>query len=122
MLQYADDMTAVLSDITSAQELLNLLDSFRISSGLSINWSTRSSKTKPCGINWPNEPIKALGIFYTYDLKLLHEKNFLENLDNIKKLLNIWYSRGLSLCGKVTVIKSVVVPKVVYVSFTTSFE
>ena len=126
LLQYADDMTAVLSDITSAQELFNLLDSFRISSGLSINWSktegmwigsTRSNKTKPVGINWPNEPIKPLGIFYTYDLKLLHENNnFLENLDNIKKLLNIWYSRGLSLYGKVTVIKSLVVPKVVYVS------
>ena len=125
LLQYADDMTAVLSDITSAQELFNLLASFRISSGLSINWSktegmwigsTRSNNTKPLGINWPNEPIKALGIFYTYDLKLLHEKNFLENLDNIKKLLNIGYSRGLSLYGKVTVIKSLVVPKVVYIS------
>ena len=94
LLQYADDMTAVLSDITSAQTLFNLLDSFRISSGLSINWSktegmwigsSRSNKTKPLDINWPNEPIKALGIFYTYDLKVLHEKNFLKNLDNIKK-------------------------------------
>ena len=47
--------------------------------------STRSNKTKPLGINWPNEPIKALGIFYTYDQKLLHEKNVLENLDNEKK-------------------------------------
>ena len=71
-MQYADDMTAVLSDITSAQELFNLLDSFRISSGLAIKWSktegmwigsTRSNKTKPYGINWRNEPIKALGIF-----------------------------------------------------------
>ena len=119
------NFTAVLSDITSAQELFNLLDSFTISSCLSINWSktegmwigsTRSNKTKPLGINWPNEPIRALGIFYTYDLKLLHEKNFLENLDNIKKLLSIWYSRGLSLYGKVTVTKSLVVPKVIYVS------
>ena len=29
LLQHAEDMTAVLSDITSAQELFNLLDSFR---------------------------------------------------------------------------------------------
>ena len=117
MLQYADDMTAVLSDTTSAQTFFNLLDSFRTSSGLSINWSktegmwigsTRSNKTKPLGINWPNEPIKALGIFYTYDQKLLHEENILENLDKIKKLLNVWHSRGLSLYGKVTVIKSLV--------------
>ena len=108
LLQYADDMTAVVSDITSAQELFNLLDCLRISSGLSINWSKtagmwigspRSHKTKPLGINWPNEPIKALGIFDTYNLKLLHEKNFLDNLDNIKKVFNNWYSRGLSLYG-----------------------
>ena len=107
MLQYADDMTAVLSDITSAQELFNLLDSFRISSGLSVNWSktedmwigsTRSNKTKPLGNNWPNEPIKALGIFYTYDPKLLHEKNFLENLDNIKKSFEyLVFSRLISV-------------------------
>ena len=84
--------------------------------------STRSHKTKPLGINWPNEPIKALGIFYTYDQKLLHEKNFLENLDNIKKLLNVWHSRGLSLYGKVTVTKSLVVPKVVYVSILMSIS
>ena len=39
LLQYGDEMNAVLSDITSAQALFNLLGSFRISSGLSINWS-----------------------------------------------------------------------------------
>ena len=69
LLQYADDMTEVLS----AQALFNLLDSFRISSGLSIDWSkteglwigsTRSNKTKQLGINWPNKPaIKRLGSF-----------------------------------------------------------
>ena len=125
LLQYADDMTAVLSDTDSALALFSLLDSFKKASGLTINcaktegmWigSTRANKAKPFGINWPKEPIKALGIFYTYDQKLLQEKNFLENLDKIKKLLNIWHSRGLSLYGKVTVIKSLVVPKFVYVS------
>ena len=30
--------------------------------------------------------------------------------------MNVWHSRGLSLYGKVTVIKCLVVPKVVYVS------
>ena len=33
------------------------------------------------------------------------KKNVLENLDKVKKLLNKWRSRGLSLYGKVTVIK-----------------
>ena len=44
------------------------------------------NKAKPFGIKWPNEPIKGLGVHYTYDLKLLHEKNFIERLDSVKKL------------------------------------
>ena len=46
----------------------------------------------------------------------VHEKNFIEKLDSVKKLVNIWSARGLSLYGKVTVIKSLIIPKFVYVS------
>jgi len=61
LLQYAPDTAAVLSDITSAQVLFNLLASFRISCGLSIYlsktevmWigSPRSNNRKPLGINF----------------------------------------------------------------------
>ena len=67
-------------------------------------------------IKWSDEPIKALGVYFTYDIKLLHEKNFLEKLDSFKKLINIWSSRGLSIYGKVTVVKCLLIPKFVYVS------
>jgi len=40
----------------------------------------------------------------------------MENLDSVKKLINIWSGRSLSLYGKVTIIKSLIVPKFVYVS------
>ena len=125
LLQYADDMTAVLSDIDSAQVLFELLDHFKTISGLMVNCSKtegmwigalKNDKKKPFGIKWPNGPIKALGVFYTYDSKLLMEKNFIENLDKIRKLLNLWSSRGLSLHGKVAIIISLVIPKFVYVS------
>ena len=43
------------------------------------------------------------------------KKNFIENLDSVKKLINIWSARGLSLYRKVTIIKSLIVPKFVYV-------
>ena len=125
LLQYADDTTAVLSDVNSARILFKLLDDFKKLSGLVINpsktegmWigSSRGIKTKPFGIKWPNEPIKALGVYYSYDAKLLLEKNFIAKLDTIKKLINIWSYRGLSLYGKVTIIKSLIMPKLVYVS------
>ena len=126
LVQYADDTTAVLSDINSAHILFKLLDDFKKVSGLAINsfktegmWigSSRGNKTKPFGIKWPNEPIKALGVYYSYDPKFrLLEKNFIEKLDTIKKHINIWSSRGLSLYGKVTIIKSLIIPKFVYVA------
>ena len=125
LLQYADDTTAVLSDTESGYKLFQLLDKLKKVSGLKVNsskteglWigSLKESEMKPVGIKWPQDPIKALGIFFTYDEKLLYMKNFTEKLDNIKKLTNIWSSRGLSLYGKVTIIKSLLLPKVVYTS------
>ena len=62
--------------------------------------SKRHYKEKPFGIKWPDEPIKALGVLF-YDQKLLKEKNFIERLDSIKKLINIWSARGLLIYGKV---------------------
>ena len=44
------------------------------------------------------------------------KKNFIERLDSVKKLINIWSSRGLSIYRKVTIIKSLIIPKFVYIS------
>ena len=94
-MQYVDDTTAVLSDMDSAKTLFELLDVFKDVSGLKINctktegmWigASRENKTKPFGIKWPTKPIKALGLYFTYDLELLKEKNFIERLDSIKKI------------------------------------
>ena len=125
LLQYADDTTAVLADIESAHILFQLLENFKNISGLKVNcsktegmWlgSLKGNEIKPLGIKWPSDPIKALGVFFSYDKKLLFQKNFSERLDKIKKLINIWSSRGLSLYGKVTIIKTLLLPKVVYIS------
>ena len=85
--QYADDTTAVLSDTESAYKLFQLLDKFKKGSGLKVNnskteglWigSLKGSEMKPLGIKWPQDPIKALGIFFSYHKKLLYLKNFAE--------------------------------------------
>ena len=113
------------ADLDSAHKLFQLLDKFKKVSGLKVNssktegmWigSLKGSEMKPLGIKWPQEPIKALGVSFSYDKKLLYSKNFLEKIDNIKTLINIWSSRGLSLYGKVAIIKTLLLPKVVYVS------
>ena len=45
-----------------------------------------------------------------------HSKNFSEKIVDIKKPVNICSSRGLSVYGKVTLIKSLIIPKIVYTS------
>jgi len=108
VLQYADDTTAVLSNLDSANALFQLLDRFKNLCRLEINssktegmWigSQKNNDEKPLGINWLSESI-------TYNQSLLYEKNFQNKLDNMKKLTNIWSSRGLSIYGKVIIIKS----------------
>ena len=125
LLQYADDTTAVLSNLNSAITLFQHLNLFKNVCGLEVNSSKtegmwigflKSNEEKPLGINWPSEPIKALGMFFTYDQTPLYEKNFRDKLDKMKKLTNIWSSRGLSIYGKVTIIKSLLIPKLVYAS------
>ena len=36
-------------------------------------------------------------------------------MESVKKLVNLWSSRGLTVYGKVTVIKSLIIPKFVYI-------
>ena len=81
LLQYAsDDTTAVLSDIDSAQALCNLLEVFKNLSGLVINSSksegiwyglSRDKTSKSFGIKWPDEPIKALSVSYSCNIKTI---------------------------------------------------
>ena len=106
LLQYADDTTAVLSDTNSAQAVFDSLDVFEYLSGLKVNhskteglWigSLKYNDIKPFGMKWPDEPIKALGAFFTYDQNLIYEKNFKDKVFKIKKLINFWSSRSLPL-------------------------
>ena len=72
LLASADDMTALSSDITSAKELLDSLDTFEKYSGLKINVSKtkavwigimKNSAEKPLGLEWCLT-VKNLGVFF----------------------------------------------------------
>ena len=124
LLQFADDTTAILSDLDSAQALFTLLELFEKASGLKLNvtkteamWigSLRNCESEPLGVKWKT-CIKFLGIFITYDVQLLIEKNFKQRLKKIKNTINLWKSRGLSIHGKVNIIKTLLLPKMIYAS------
>ena len=47
---------------------------------------------------------------------MVSSQNFQEKLDKIQKVINIWNMRGLSLFGRVTIVKTFLIPKLSYVS------
>ena len=111
-----------LSDLTSAQNLFKLLDRFGKLSGLKINYtkteamwigSCRDSPEMPLSLKWCKS-VKALGVHFSYDREVSFQKNFYDKITEIKKQIHQWSWRGLSLFGKVSVIKSLLLPKLVY--------
>ena len=124
LLQFADDTTAILSDLNSATALFKILDDFEKVSGLKLNvakteamWigSNNNCQDAPLGLKW-QKCVKFLGVFITYDVQLLVEKNFKQRLKKVKNVINLWKTRGLSIYGKVNVIKSLLLPKMIYPS------
>ena len=66
--------------------------------------------------SWPQRPISALGISFSYHLKLYEQENFSQKICKIQKLFNIWSQRNLSLYGKITIAKTLGLSKLIFVS------
>ena len=64
------------------------------------------------GLTWPVDTVTYLGITIPVgkEKKNIFELNFANTVNKIRSILNVWSSRSLSLLGKITIIKSLVVP------------
>ena len=58
--------------------------------------------------------IKFLVVYFTYNTSLFHKLNFELVEKSLKELLKGWSWRGLTLIGKVQIIKSFALPEVLY--------
>ena len=88
--QFADDTS--LKKRSSVNNAIQVLDVFKNISGLKLNmgktkaiWlgSWRLNKDKLLVLNWVNEPVRALGIFISYNDKGNNKKNVLSKIDNL---------------------------------------
>jgi exonuclease III len=122
VVQMADDTTSFLRDVNSLQEIMNTLEEFRKYAGLRLNktkseimWlgKQKDSNEMPCGLKCV-KGTKALGIFFTYNLKEMVEKNFDQKIKELKKILAIWSQRDLSIIGRILIFKSLALSKVIY--------
>ena len=123
----ADDTTCFLhGDLDSFENLFDTLRDFATFSGCKINMSKseaihigrlKGSAFKPFnneGLVWKDNTFKTLGINLSLNVNALYELNFIPKLTQIQQILNCWRSRSLSPIGKVTVIKSLLLPQLLY--------
>ena len=53
-------------------------------------------------------------MYFGYDVKQRDALNFRQTLKDMKKSINIWKWGGLSLLGKIQIVKTFAVPKIMY--------
>ena len=82
--------------------------------------SSREKNNKPflnSGLSWPDTSIKNLGVnipLSKFDELRLFKKNFANIIHDMDSILNLWSVRGLTLLGKITVFKTLVISKVIH--------
>ena len=121
----ADDTTLFISDIPSLVQAISNFNKFSLCSGLKLNMDKTEiiplGKLKGKIITLPhainrikinNGPFKALGIWYSHMENEVYNLNLTDRLNNMNKLINIWKARNLSLRGKVTIIRSLILPQI----------
>ena len=107
---------------SSLNETLKELEFFKNISGLKVNflktqviwigskkYSQDSIKTK-WKLKWEVNRFKQLGIQFDTDLSKMIEINYKDKLDKIKIKIKNWQSRQLTPIGKITVIKTLLIP------------
>ena len=66
------------------------------------------------GVNEISKAIKILGVHFTFNHALFYKLNFESIEKSLRGLLKGWSWRGLTLLGKIQVIKSFAIPKILY--------
>ena len=101
-----------------------MLHQFENFSGLLINqskseifWlgSLRQRKDSILNLKLSDETVYALGVYFSYDEELATESNFFEKLPKLKKILNIWSYRDISIYGRVNIVKTLAISKLTFI-------
>lgn len=125
--QLADDTELMLEgDQESFEESFKTINKFERASGLTLNtnkscaiWlgSMKNSLKKympHLDIQWNPKQFKILGIWFTNDLEECVKLNFDDKFKEIKILFQAWLRRELTPLGRVAVLKSLILSKLVF--------
>ena len=121
--QYADDTSLFLDGRKSLIESLRILTLFYELSGLKMNidktkvikiGALAGSQIQFCpeyNLRWEEGNFTVLGIDFNTNLNLMIELNYKKKIEEVKRLLASWKQRQLTLFGKITVLKALIIPK-----------
>ena len=121
--QLADDMTLFVQDVKSGENAIDVVEEFEKISGVHLN----RNKLKQCGwgkicprdtiknISWCDTFVKSLGIYFCKNKELSLDMNWSqERFIKIQQILNSWKQRNLYLKGKIVILKTLVISRLVY--------
>ena len=128
---YADDTTFFLENKESLEELVKTFTLFSSFSGLKPNISKcdicglgplKGVEMAVCGmqsVDLTRDAIKILGVYFSYNINLLNQKNYCQAITNIHGILKLWRMRNLSIEGKIVVFKTLAISRLVYLALLT---
>jgi len=124
--QYADDSTLLLSNDVALVFALQCVDRFCAVSGMKLNIDKTEGiwmgpyKTNPSwfqGIRFTQNPVRCLGIYIGHDVEACYRENWISKINKLKNSLHIWKSRKLTIIGRILIVKTIALSKLIY-SFT----
>ena len=123
---YADDTT-----FFKKRAIINSRNKFPLFSGLKINNANceiasigvkKGVKIALCGmecIDFTDDVIKVLGIYFSYNKKIEQKKNVLNHIVKIQIILKFLKLRNLAIEGRIAVFKSLAISKVIHLALVT---
>ena len=122
------DDTGIILDGTekSLESALHLLEQYAKYSGLTPNldktscvWlgskiSSQEILLPERHLNWTDEPFTVLGIKFSTNLAEMPDINFEHKIAEIKKLIASWSRRQISVPGRITVVKTILLSKLTH--------
>ena len=122
--QHADDSTAFVKDLKSVKHVFECFNLYNKASGSKVN--LEKSEILPLGQASLNPPddlpcrvitglTEVLGIHIGHDKAACEKDNWCLKIDKCIAILKSWKGRSLSLKGKVLVVNTLVVSRIVYV-------
>ena len=124
LLQYADDTLFFVKDEQSLKEILNELHMFGNVAGPKINkektsliWlgdSITRWNISQYDLLWTTKPVKYLGHYIHSNNKEALNLDWEQKLVKLRKILDSWAKRNLTIFGRVTVLKSLALSQVTH--------